>query len=43
MSGQEHFWKQEIKRQNDNPYVSGKLWKQTWEDMKSIQSDPHPK
>ncbi|CAI2365336.1 unnamed protein product [Moneuplotes crassus] len=37
------FWKQEQRRREDNPYVSNKLWKQTWEDMNSIKSDKHPK
>lgn len=37
------FWKQEIKRKEDNPYLSSKIWKQTWEDMESIKSDKHPK
>jgi len=42
-SNRQDFWKQEIKRKEDNPFESGKVWKQTWEDMRSIRSDPHPK
>ena len=39
----EKFWQEEKKRKEDNPYLSNKLWKQTWEDMRSIKSDKHPK
>lgn len=43
MSDSQQFWKEELQRKENNPYLSGKLWKQTWEDMESIKSDKHPK
>ena len=43
MSNPEEYWMQEKKRRENNPFESNKLFKQTFEDMKSIQSDKHPK
>jgi hypothetical protein len=39
----EKFWEEEKKKTDANTYLSNKLWKQTWEDMRSIKSDTHPK
>ncbi len=43
LSDHEKFWFNERKKVEDNPYLSGKLWKQTWKDMKSLAGPKHPK
>ena len=43
MSNPEEYWRQEKKRRENHPYESNKLFKQTYEDMKAIESDKHPK